>query len=62
MPKSPAWVKRYNQLISNAFICDASPLPWPGCEISDALAPEDANFHTLARMMAGMRQQLETTV
>ena len=39
MPESPAWARCSNHWIDNAFLSDASPQPWPGCEISAGSHP-----------------------
>jgi hypothetical protein len=62
MPKSPASARRSNHRIGNAFFGDASPRPWPGCEISAAFAPEGVNSRTVPCIVAGMLEQLETMV
>jgi hypothetical protein len=62
MPKSSAWARRSNHWIDNAFLGDASPRPWPGCEIPAALTPEGVNSRTMPCIMAGMHEPLETTV
>jgi hypothetical protein len=62
MPKSPAWARRSNHWIDNAFLGDASPRPSLGYEISTALTPEGVNSRTMPCIVAGMREQLQTTV